>query len=820
MTAITRAAAGALLFIACTGPDDLTVDSAEQAVSVTWTNAVGVAAAGNDLTKTGTTAGWNAGASSVETLAGDGFVELTTAEATTAKMVGLGNGDASRHYADIEFAIQLRANGTVAVYESGTLRGSFGAYAAGDVFRIEVAAGALTYWRNGVTFYSSALAPGFPLVVDTSLYTPGATIDDVVLVATSFEWENAVGVAVDGRDLTKTIAGVWNGGASSVQTLEADGFLEFTTAENTTGKMIGLSSDDSSQHYSDIDFALYLKANGSVAVYEGGLLRAASIGSYVAGDRFRIAVLGGVVTYSQNGSVPLYTSTSTPSFPLRADTSFLTPGGTVRDVRLTSAAAECPGYGGGGLVCPGSYVVTDQDDLAAIASCANITGSLTIDAPEVAVIGLPALERVGGSILITGGLNLLRVRLPSLKEVGGLRFSGVPPPLAGFDLSRLQTGGDIQLGTATDLDLHCLVAADDFQATEVAIPRLADVRGTLSGADLAAPALESVGGHVTAERLNAPGLGLIGGTLVYGDGTSVPALERAGGLHLRDAASIDLPVLVEITGELRGGTPPCFAAGTEIPTAATVTLPALERAGAIRLCTGNATQAESWPLTDVSLPVLQRVTGGLSIGESGLINQLAFPSLVSVGGMSIYFPTDLPVLESSGSMVVNAATTAPALREVTGALGVNASLSADALETVTLDVSTERTSTVSLASLARVGGLRAYRTTASVLTTLDLPALTTVDGGGSGDVEIRNTSLTELSLPVLTSIQNDLLIVRNRNTLTDIELPSLVSLGTTLQIERNDVLPTCQATDLEAQLRAAGWAGTAIIAGNGTGSCP
>ena len=50
---------------------------------VTWTDTVGVSAAGNDLTKTAPQTAFNAGAVSVESLSGDGFVEFTTGEATT-----------------------------------------------------------------------------------------------------------------------------------------------------------------------------------------------------------------------------------------------------------------------------------------------------------------------------------------------------------------------------------------------------------------------------------------------------------------------------------------------------------------------------------------------------------------------------------------------------------------------------------------------------------------------------------------------------------------------------------------------------------------
>ena len=35
--------------------------------------------------------------------------------------------------------------------------------------------------KNGVLFYTSGVAPSYPLLVDTALFTQGATLRDVVL---------------------------------------------------------------------------------------------------------------------------------------------------------------------------------------------------------------------------------------------------------------------------------------------------------------------------------------------------------------------------------------------------------------------------------------------------------------------------------------------------------------------------------------------------------------------------------------------------------------------------------------------------------------
>src|SRR5262245_45962992 len=127
-----------------------------QGVAVTWTNAVGVTVSGSSLTKTAG-AGWgNAGARSTLQISGDAFVEFTTAERNRGKSAGLSVGDSNQDHTDIDFSIHLSGNGTFYVYEAGALAAHLGAYAPGDVFRVQSVERQISYLRNGAVFYTSA----------------------------------------------------------------------------------------------------------------------------------------------------------------------------------------------------------------------------------------------------------------------------------------------------------------------------------------------------------------------------------------------------------------------------------------------------------------------------------------------------------------------------------------------------------------------------------------------------------------------------------------------------------------------------------------
>jgi hypothetical protein len=324
--------------------DELTVSVATTTAgeAVIWTSLVGVTATGNDLNKTGTLVGWNAGAASTRAIAsGGGFVEFIASEKTTQRMLGLSNGDANVTSGDIDFAFSLEPNGVLSVYEGGVKRAT-NTYATGNTLRVAIESGAVTYRKNGTLLYTSTVAPTYPLLVDTSLFTAAATLNDAVLSGTlvtansvveDVVWTNLVGVTAAGNDLTKTAAAGWNAGAASTRGISAgEGYVEFAASETTKGRMLGLSNADANPTTADISYALYLKSNGTLSVYESGVERSL-VGSYATGDTLRVAVEAGVVKYRRNGTL-LYTSVA-PTYPLIVDTALDTTGATLNDAVLS-----------------------------------------------------------------------------------------------------------------------------------------------------------------------------------------------------------------------------------------------------------------------------------------------------------------------------------------------------------------------------------------------------------------------------------------------------------------------------------------------------
>jgi hypothetical protein len=122
----------------------------------------------------------NQNPSAAPTSTSDKLRRSFTMGTTTFRMLGLSNGNTSSSYDDIDFALYLNHN-EVQVYEGGINKGSFGTYVTGDTLRVAVVGGVVRYSKSGVVFYSSGKIPKYPLLVDTSLCSQGATLRSVVV---------------------------------------------------------------------------------------------------------------------------------------------------------------------------------------------------------------------------------------------------------------------------------------------------------------------------------------------------------------------------------------------------------------------------------------------------------------------------------------------------------------------------------------------------------------------------------------------------------------------------------------------------------------
>ncbi|MEI6728037.1 MAG: DUF2341 domain-containing protein [bacterium] len=153
------------------------------AFTPTFTSPSGVTASGGDLIHTGTANSWSNGIISNENMTtGNGYVSARIQEGGSSyRMIGLSKGNSDSNYTDIDFAI-YPADGSVYAYESGGLGLNIGSYTTGDILSVEASGDKILYKKNGIVLYTSTVtltAANYPLLLDTSFYTSGATLKDV-----------------------------------------------------------------------------------------------------------------------------------------------------------------------------------------------------------------------------------------------------------------------------------------------------------------------------------------------------------------------------------------------------------------------------------------------------------------------------------------------------------------------------------------------------------------------------------------------------------------------------------------------------------------
>ena len=134
---------------------------------------------------------WNAGATSVESAAGDGYVEFKTNAIDGGTMTGFTEGFTGTFYTQIDYAIYLPGPGeNVQIFESGAqVASGLGTYTNSDVMRVERIGTTIYYKNSGNTIYTSGNPSADPLYFQTSINGPSGAPGDfggIVDIVTDF----------------------------------------------------------------------------------------------------------------------------------------------------------------------------------------------------------------------------------------------------------------------------------------------------------------------------------------------------------------------------------------------------------------------------------------------------------------------------------------------------------------------------------------------------------------------------------------------------------------------------------------------------------
>jgi len=152
-----------------------------------------------NMTKLAGGSSYNAGASSVQSLAGDGWVDMVVASATHSCSFGLSESDPDQDFSSIQYGLQVDL-ASVRAQELGVAKSDWQTITVGDRLRIEREGSAIRYKLNDRTFHTTTGATTNPLFVDTSIFNVGARLGNLMLVddgaPVKLLWKNVVNVSV------------------------------------------------------------------------------------------------------------------------------------------------------------------------------------------------------------------------------------------------------------------------------------------------------------------------------------------------------------------------------------------------------------------------------------------------------------------------------------------------------------------------------------------------------------------------------------------------------------------------------------------------
>lgn len=419
----------------------------------------------------------------------------------------------------------------------------------------------------------------------------------------------------------------------------------------------------------------------------------------------------------------------------------------------------------------GSYNVSNQSDLDALAGYTEVTGSIIIITDDIVHIpGLDCLVSVGGDLRIVDNRKLETVTgFENLRAVGGAlaiggnRYLG---SIGGF--GELRSAGRLAFEENGRLLGPLVFVVDGFD-------KLRTVHGNLSFANnhfqiFGFDELELVEGSLVGSQGGGPegktieihgmrDLSTVGGILFEGMGSVVldglVDLERVDGdVKIRDSGPVDTTALRDlsrINGDL-------IVDGFESAGTSILDFPDLEHID------GHFIVEDVGSLELGSFSDLEFIGGDLRLHEAGILQIVGFEELEVIGG-DLHL-VDLPLQRLEG-----------------------------------------------FNDLQRVDGSVRLKDLGSALTEIAaFDELESIDG----DLELIDNALVSLSaFDDLRSVGGSLTIDSN-DALLSLNLPDLETLGgTSLVIRRNDLLSTCAAEDLVDWLQASGFAGAVTINGNG-----
>lgn len=261
------------------------------------------------------------------------FVTFRADQTNADVIVGLNSDPTTdQNYTGIDYAFRCQSDGTLDIYESGTLVVSniSGGYTTSTILTITHDGKLIKYLKGGALVRQVAVTNA-TLFMDSSFNSPGAQISALQFgplnAVTPSPWV-ARGNCIAGVTTARKSGGAsaWDSDVYSIDSYPVC-HVRFKPSQTNAALVVGLNTDPiTDQSYTSIDRAWFCDSDGTLYVLEAGVSQG-SHGTYTTSTELAITYDGTTFRYYKD-RVQVDTESSS-GLVMHADCSFATPGGGI-----------------------------------------------------------------------------------------------------------------------------------------------------------------------------------------------------------------------------------------------------------------------------------------------------------------------------------------------------------------------------------------------------------------------------------------------------------------------------------------------------------
>lgn len=261
--------------------------------------------------------------------------------------------------------------------------------------------------------------------------------------------------------------------------------------------------------------------------------------------------------------------------------------------------------------------ITVQADADALSGCTTVEGDIVILPAAANSITFNGIQQIAGSLTADGATNLTAINAPDLASIGDVFSLSSIILLTSLNFPELTSVGSIDWKALPNLQaLTFTQGVTKAGSVSITNTGLTD----LSGIELSTVGDFQLTANTALATINVNNIKNITGTLIISANKNslnveFPNLVSAQNLTFRNTSSISVPSLANLTGEL--GLFGNYFSNFSAPNLTTC---------------ADLDFDNNAALTQISLPQLTSLTGGLAISNNDKLMTISFPKLAKVQG--------------------------------------------------------------------------------------------------------------------------------------------------------------------------------------------